>query len=271
MTQEKSVIYFSHGNGFPSLSYNKMLNHLSNQYQYDVYVMNKIGHDSHYPITDNWAELVNELIADIERQTDVPVIAVGHSMGGVLSYMASIKRPDLFRAVITLDSIFVRKLRLMMLRLAKWVGLIEWVTPAKRTKNRRNYWENRAAVEKYLHNNPFFKSLDPDCLNDYMVHGIKEDEDGFHLVFNREREYQIYCTIPHLFALFNQQKRDIPSVLIYGQQTQVLKPSDIRAARKLYHMRCLPMPGTHMFPMQYPLETANKIHEVILELNDIVI
>lgn len=261
----KPVIYFAHGNGFPSLVYRKLLDHFKNNY--DVFAIEKIGHDDDYPITDNWIYLVDELISDIERQTDKPVIAVGHSMGGVLCYMASVKRPDLFRGIIALDSFFVGKLKLKLLYWAKKIGWIEKLTPAGRTKNRRNYWKSKAEIKTYLQSKAFFKRFDPDCLNDYIKHGTKQDKEGYYLEFNREREYLIYCTLPDAFHLFEHKKNrlKIPTIMIYGEQSEMLSAMDIRAAQKLYHMQCYSTPGSHMFPLEYPIECAKKIHGIIKE------
>ena len=68
-----------------------------------------------------------------------------------------------------------------------------------------------------------------------------------------------------MFSLFNdyhahQQK---PSALIYGKDSEWLKSMGLHAAEKQYKRQCFPMEGTHMFPLEYPIECAQKIHEVI--------
>jgi pimeloyl-ACP methyl ester carboxylesterase len=260
----KKVIYFAHGNGFPSLSYQKMLNELRNEF--NVFFMDKIAHDIKYPITQNWTFLVDELIADIEKKAFTPVVALGHSMGGALCLMASVKRPDLFEAVITLDSFVVSKIKLKAIRWAKHVGLIERLTPAKKTKHRCNYWKTKEDVKNYFRSKSFFKYFDNDCFNDYIEYGMQEDDAGFCLAFEREREYQIYCTLPHQFSLFFRENKAMPWVLIYGENSCFMKKNNIRAARKQYHMQCVEMKGSHMFPLEYPIESATKIKEVIREI-----
>ncbi len=257
---ERKVIHFAHGNGFPSLSYRKMLNVLKEKH--DVFFIEKIGHDNDYPITDNWTFLVDELISSIESQSNDPVVAVGHSMGGILSLMACVKRPELFEAVITLDAYIVGKMTLAMLYLAKHMGQIEKLTPAGRTKNRRIHWESKEAVKNYFSSKAFFKNFDPVCFDDYIEYGTKKDKDGYYLAFDREREYQMYCTIPHRFALFNQ-KNKVPWALVYGEQSEYMNTKNITAARNLYHMHCEGIKGSHMFPLEYPIESANRIQKVI--------
>lgn len=263
------TIYFVHGNGFPSFSYRKMLDQLR-QHHYSVYSIDKVGHSSLYPITQNWSCLVDELIDGIERETqhlNEPVIAVGHSMGGVLSVMASVKRPDLFKAVVTLDSFLVGKMKLSVFYMAKQIGLVDRLTPAKRTKYRRDIWESEAAFRQYCESRPFFQQFDPECLEDYIACGIFQSEEKWKLAFEREKEYEMYCTLPHLLSVFQQKNPAlrVPSALIYGRQSEILTKSDIRAAQKLYHMKCFDIQGTHMFPLEYPVECADKIHHIIEE------
>lgn len=256
-------IYFSHGNGFPSLSYTKMLDHLRKNHS--IHMMPKIGHHAAYPITDNWSCLVDELIADIEKKVDVPVISVGHSLGGVLSYMASVRRPDLFCGQIALDSFFPTKIKLHMLYWAKRLGWIEKLTPAGKTKYRRTHWQDKATLEQYLASRAFFKDFDPDCLQDYIHYGFDQTpEKSYTLAFNREREYQIYCAIPDRLSLFQRQATiHIPSILIYGTHSHLLKSSDMPAIQKYYHLHCISTPGSHMFPLEHPITCAEKIQQII--------
>ncbi|WP_426741489.1 alpha/beta fold hydrolase, partial [Pseudomonas aeruginosa] len=76
-----------------------------------------IGHDPDYLVGENWYNLVTEIIASIKRQAGQPVIAVGHSLGGVLSLLAAIEQPQLFKAVIMLDSPLIGAFKSSMVRL----------------------------------------------------------------------------------------------------------------------------------------------------------
>ena len=98
----KKQLHFAHGNGFPSPCYRQLLLHLEKQF--DCCYIDRVGHSAKYPVTENWQHLVDEVIASIKIQTTPPVIAVGHSLGGVLSILAAMEQASLFRAVILLDS-----------------------------------------------------------------------------------------------------------------------------------------------------------------------
>ena len=90
-----SPLHFSHANGFPAACYRKMFSHLERDFE--IGFINTIGHDPRVPVTDGWPHLVEELIERIEGYRQ-PVLGVGHSLGGYLTMLAAIARPELFRA-----------------------------------------------------------------------------------------------------------------------------------------------------------------------------
>jgi pimeloyl-ACP methyl ester carboxylesterase len=96
----KPVINFVHANGFPAGSYRTFLSLFSNDYS--TIALEQYGHDHNYPIHNNWQFLVNELVSFVKKQ-DEKVICIGHSFGGVISFMAACQHPELFRGVVMLD------------------------------------------------------------------------------------------------------------------------------------------------------------------------
>ena len=84
----KPIIHFAHANGVPSKVYSKLFDQLSDEYQI-VYVP-LIGPDKRYPISNHWPHLVDQVIDSVIQQGQgQPVIGLGHSLGSVLTYMAS--------------------------------------------------------------------------------------------------------------------------------------------------------------------------------------
>lgn len=256
----RGLIHFAHGNGFPALCYKQMLNQLEKRFDY-CYI-DRIGHDPLFPVTENWHNLVAELINNVKMQANQPVIAVGHSLGGVLSLLAAIEQPSLFKAVIMLDSPLIGRFKSNMIKLAKSLGVIDRVTPAYRTKGRRSYWQNRDQLIRYLRSRDLFKTFTDECLDDYINYGLEYQEDGYYLRFDRHIEYQIYRTIPHILPDF-EGKLLVPSALIYGDQSNVVGQIDVRYMRKHFNIKCIKTKGTHLFPMEHPEVVANQIIDVI--------
>lgn len=256
----RELIHFAHGNGFPSMCYKQLLEQL--EYRFDYCYIDKIGHDPLFPVTENWQHLVSEVIQSVKSQANQPVIAVGHSLGGVLSLLAAIKEPLLFKAVIMLDSPLIGRFKSSLIRLAKIFGMIEKMTPAYKTLGRRVYWPDYDKLTHYLKSRDLFKTFSPECLSDYITYGMEHKEDGYYLRFNSHIEYQIYMTIPHVLPAF-EGKLTLPGVLIYGDKSRVVDRMDIRYMKKYFNVTSIKIPGTHLFPMECPKEAAHKIIDAV--------
>ncbi len=254
------IIHFAHGNGFPSLCYRQMLMPLNQEIT--CYYVKQVGHNRDFPVTENWHYLVAEVINSITTKTSKPVIGLGHSLGGVLTLLAAIEKPDLFRAIILLDSPLVGRFKSELVRLSKALGIIDHLTPAYRTRMRRRHWSTREQVWDYLKHKRLFRYFTDACLNDYIDYGLKKDESGYSLRFEREIEYQIYRTLPHTLYQY-EKKLQVPTALIYGRKSSVLDRFDLKNMQQQYDIMCYEMNGTHMFPMEYPEKTAELILNII--------
>jgi pimeloyl-ACP methyl ester carboxylesterase len=109
-----------------------------------------LGHDPRFPVDDNWHALIDELIAQLERY-DEPPILVGHSLGGAVGMLAAWRRPDLARCVVMLDSPVVAGWRAHVWRLAKALGLGRKLSPGGVAQRRRKVWPSRQAALPALH------------------------------------------------------------------------------------------------------------------------
>lgn len=261
-TTPKPLIYFAHANGFPALCYKKLFTLLEPHFDLDF--LDTIGHSKDYPVTDNWDYLVKELIVHIEK-IGQKVIGVGHSLGGVLHFLASQQRPDLYRQVIMLDAPVLNSSKSMAIRVMKFLGMIDKITPAGRTKNRKQYWHTPEEAMAYLQTKPLFASFDPDCLRDYVHYGMVHGPNGIHLRFNREIEYQIYRTLPHNLSDY-RHRRKVPTALLYGNATNVIHPVDLSYMQKQMHIITHVTPGSHLFPFEHPQQAAKDLELVYHEL-----
>lgn len=256
----RESLHFSHGNGFPSPCYRQLLNALGRDF--DCYYIDRVGHDAEYPVTDNWEFLVSEVIASIKSQAFKPVIGVGHSLGGVLNLLAAIQEPSLFKMVIVLDSPLINRMKSEIIKFSKSLGFIDRITPAFRTRGRRQHWATKDEVLGYLKSRTLFKTFTDACLDDYIEFGMEKNDLGYSLRFDPKIEYQIFRTIPHILPKFEGQLT-VPTVLLYGNMSTVVDFFDRRYMTKHYGIHCLKAKGTHMFPMEYPEETAVVIKALV--------
>ncbi|QBS11368.1 alpha/beta fold hydrolase [Legionella geestiana] len=252
----KHIIHFAHGNGFPSSCYRAMLDGLRKAYT--VIDIDQVGHDPRFPVADNWDALALEVLQSVRDQSNEPVIAVGHSLGGVLSLLAAIEEPERFKAIIMLDSPLPGRLKSNVVHIAKVLGLIDRITPAHRTRLRRVHWPTRREAENYLKSRELFRRFAPECLNDYIEFGMQHDENGYSLRFDPGVEYRIFRTIPHILPR-HEKALKIPGLLICGSESNVVTPFDRRYMQKYFNIPSVVTKGTHMFPMEHPKLAAQEI------------
>ncbi|WP_047236709.1 alpha/beta fold hydrolase [Chromobacterium subtsugae] len=260
----RETIHFAHANSFPASVYRKLLGRLAERH--NVGYLDTIGHDPAYPVTDCWPRLVEESIRFIESNYAGPVVGVGHSLGGFLMFYAALKRPELFRAIIIMDSPLMGPSRSFGIWLAKRLGFIQRVTPGGNTLKRRDNWASVEMVRDYFARKPAFARFDPECLADYAELGTQDDgRGGRRLKFRPQVEHDIYATLPHDFPR-HRGRLKVPAAFLAGAGSDVLGESDLRFMRRHFPMRVETQRGSHLFPLEHPLETADRILQLLEQL-----
>ncbi|MCY1279179.1 Alpha/beta hydrolase family protein [compost metagenome] len=245
-------IFFAHANGFPSATYGKLFDALAPHYQ--VRHLEQHGHDPHFPVGSNWEALVEELVHHLEQQ-DAPVWGVGHSLGGVLHYRAALRRPELYRGVVLLDSPMLPLPERLVLRTAKRFGFIDRLTPAGRTLGRRETFGDIEEAREYFAGKTLFRHFDPDCLDAYVRHALQPNGEGLRLRFDPATEIGIYRNVPHNNPGRPQQLQ-VPLAVVRGERSRVVRRGDVRMVQRAPRGECLSLPGGHMFPLERPQDTA---------------
>jgi pimeloyl-ACP methyl ester carboxylesterase len=258
-------IVFVHANGFPGGTY-RLLHEEWRQAGYDVLAPDKLGHDPHYPVSSNWPQLRDELIATIDNaDLGQPAHLVGHSMGGYLSLLVASRRPDLARGVVLLDSPILAGWRAHSVHMAKLTGLMKRVSPGKVSKTRRQHWPSEAAAKAHYMAKSTFTRWDPRVLRDYLRCGIEPAEGGgVRLSFRREIETRIYNTLPHnLTEVLRAHPLRCAVSYLAGTLSREGRQAGMAATRALTHNRIGWIEGTHLFPMEQPELTAKAVLEAI--------
>ncbi|MCJ8321684.1 MAG: alpha/beta hydrolase [Colwellia sp.] len=258
--QVKPLINFVHANGFPASSYQTFLNYFSQEY--DVVAHEKYGHNPKYPIHNGWQFLVDELICYLKQQ-DQAVICIGHSFGGVISFLAACKQPELFKGLIMLDPPAMTGVMSWVLKIFKNTTYIDKITPAGKSKIRRSHWPVDTDLAKLFKQRQLFKNFDARCLKDYTRSAISLSNNRLELTFDTQAETEIFRNVPtHLSNLRN--KLMVPAALIYGENSE-LYPSYFfkRFAKQNNKIKLHSIKGGHMFPLEHPMETSKLIDKII--------
>jgi pimeloyl-ACP methyl ester carboxylesterase len=262
MTQ-RATIHFAHANGFPAGTYSKMFSLLERQYV--VMAIEKLGHDPRYPVDDNWQGLVRELADHIESSAEKPVIGVGHSLGGILTFMAAYHKPQLFSKIIMLDPPLVYGPLTLPVFLAKKLRLIDRVRLVSQTRKRRARWSSQEEAEAYFKRIPLFRRFDPDCLRDYVQYGTIGVEKGVRLSFDVNIEASIFRTTPHNMTCL-RERVGVPGAVIVGGNSYTANGMLRRFAKRHGLYLELLKDGSHLFPLEHPEQTAVLVMETIQKL-----
>ena len=254
-----TTLVFSHANGFPAGTYRKLFQHWRDA-GLAVHAVEKFGHDPRFPVTSNWPHLRNELLQLVEREATEPVFLVGHSLGGYLSLLAAIKRPELVRGVVMLDSPLIYGIKAHGVYLFKATGWIGNISPGKISRQRRTTWAS--AEEAYAHfaAKPNFARWDPEVLRDYIASGTEGHDSQHRLVFKREIETDIYNSIPHhMEALLARHPLSMPVAFIAGTTSDEVRQVGMYATKRLTKGRITWIEGGHLYPFEKPIETADTV------------
>jgi pimeloyl-ACP methyl ester carboxylesterase len=257
---DRLALHFTHANGFPAGTYRKFLSAIS--LRYEVSAIDIIGHDPRYPVTDGWPHLVEQLVDHLRAQYRRPVIGIGHSLGGFLTFMAAATWPQLFRAVVLLDSPVLGYFKSKALAVSKSIGMVDRLTPAAGTRDRRARFPSREAALAHFRTRKVFKRFDPECLRDYIESGTVEDGSEFRLRYDPAIEYKIYRTIPHDLYRYRGALQ-VPAGFMVGRDTRLVSPADLAYMKRAFGMRFSRVDGGHHFPLQFPEQAAHKLDRLI--------
>ena len=217
--------------------------------------------DPRYPPTEGWPRLVDQLIGTLE--TIAPVYAVGHSLGGYLSYLAAVRRPALFRGIVLLDAPLIGAFRGSLLGATKRLGIVDRVTPAGATRDRRSQWRNAEEAKEHFRTRKLFRNFTAECLDDYVTHGlVSKPAGGLGLKIAPRIEYEIYRTIPH-DMMRHLPKLRVPAAFIGGADSDVVRRIRLAGMRPKFSLR--KVPGGHLFPFEHPREAARSIAQALAD------
>lgn len=257
--QNLPLVFFAPANGFPAASYTCLFTELTPHYQ--IKHIAQHGHDPRFPVTDNWEQLVDELLLHLQA-LNAPVWGIGHSFGAFIHYHAALRHPEHYLGLILLDAPILNPLERFALGWIKRLGLIEQLSPAGRTSSRCSTFQNIDQARTYFSKKYLFRKVAPASLEAYLTHGLVHRDGALHLRFDPEIEAQIYRTIPHRLPC-DSRPLELPVALLYGQQSRIVLARHLRQLARFKNSESHALPGTHLFPLEDPSATAAMIHNVL--------
>jgi pimeloyl-ACP methyl ester carboxylesterase len=263
------VIVFSHANSFPASTYKVLFRSLRGR-GFTVKALEKFGHDPRYPVTNNWPHLVQQLCEFTQTEAEragQPVWLVGHSLGGYLSLMAALRLPHLAKGLVLIDSPVLGGWKSNALGLIKSTQLVGSFAPGAISKRRRHTWAGVDEAFAHFRHKKAFAQWDEQVLRDYVTFGTADVDGKRVLAFDRDVETAIYNGLPH--NLERQLKRhplQCPAHYLGGTGSEEMRRVGMALTTKLVKGRITMLHGSHLFPMEHPIETAAAIADAIRAL-----
>ena len=265
--QAPRAIVFSHANGFPAGTYRALFDEWRRA-GWRVVAPEKLGHDPRFPVTSNWPHLRDELLNYIDEQRAAPAYLVGHSLGGYLSLLAAAHRPGIARGIVLLDSPLLPNWMGRTIQFFKATGVGERFSPGHVSKRRRDSWPSLQAAREHFAGKPMFACWAEGVLDDYLRCGLMAGENAQHLSFKRDVETRIYNTLPHhLTRMLRAHPLPCPVAFVGGEDSTELERVGLREVKRVTHSRITFLPGSHLFPMEDPKETARAVAHWLAEFD----
>lgn len=263
------LLIFSHANSFPASTYKVLFKSLRAR-GFTVKSVEKFGHDPKYPVSNNWPNVVQQLVDFAQPLVDKagePAWFVGHSLGGFLSLMAAARHPKLARGVVLIDSPLLGGWRSTALGVMKTTQLVGSISPGAISRKRRDNWPSVEDAFAHFRHKKAFAHWDEQVLWDYVTHGTLEQGGKRVLAFDRDIETAFYNTLPdNLDRLLARHPLKCPAAFIGGRGSLEMKQVGMDMTDQVTKGRTMMLDGSHLFPMENPLATAAAIEAAICNL-----
>jgi pimeloyl-ACP methyl ester carboxylesterase len=195
------TLHFAHANGYPPQAYAPLFERLSERFYVCAMEMKPLWEGSDSRGLKDWGDFVGELIIFLESAPlagsgNNPIVGVGHSLGGTVTLMAAIQRPELFRALILIDPPFFPPGASLIWNVIYQFGLAYLLHPlVKGAIKRRNAFDNREAMFAHYRQKKVFEKIDDRGLWAYVDAIAKPSANGaLELRYSPAWEARVYVT-----------------------------------------------------------------------------
>ncbi len=257
-------LQFIHANAYTPECYNTLLKPLIEHYRVHLFRQRPLWPDESPIQLESWNLFADDLINMMDDHGDRKVIGIGHSLGGIATWLASIQRPDLFSRVILIDPVILPyRITVMSSLLPR--TLMSKINPIiKIAQNRRTKWKDRDEARQHLGSKKVFQRFHPEVFDDFLRYGLRAKQDGtLTLSYPREWEAQVYSTGPNMWRTMKQNV--VPVHIIKAQHSDVITANSwdkIKARVPLGSFYEMPDVG-HLIPFEKPLLLAEHMHNIL--------
>lgn len=253
-----------HANAYTPECYRTFLEPLTDRYKIHLYRQRPLWPNESPDQLKHWSIFADDLIQMMDDNGDRGVIGLGHSLGGIATWLASMKRPDLFSQLILIDPVIIPYWPLKMMSISPQFVTDKLFPIVKIAQNRRNQWASHEEARAHLGSKKVFQRFDDRVFTDFINHGLKESNDGgLTLSYPREWEAKVYSTGPNLWS--HMKKNVVPVHIIKAQYSDVITADTwSKVQKKVPNGTFHEMPNVgHLIPFEKPDELAAHVSKVL--------
>lgn len=260
------LLHLAHANGYPPRAYAPLVERLTPHYHVIAALARSLWPGSRPNGFRDWTPLTEDLIRFLDEQQARGLIGVGHSMGGVATLDAALRRPELFRALVLIDPVIHRRRLLWLWEAMKALGLGDRLHPhIPGALRRRRLFASADEMFTRYRRAPIFSRVDDRGLRAYVEALARPRADGqVELAYPPEWEVAIYRHGPlNLWGRMSQL--ELPLLVIYGAESDAFRASAQRKmARLIPHAVFHKVEAAgHLVPLEKPEAVAEAMHKFL--------
>ncbi len=255
------ILHFAHANVYPPACYRGLLDILANDFRVIAMCQRPLWPGSRPEEAGNVHVFVDDLIRFFDQEGIRDAVGVGHSLGGVVTMFAALRRPELFKSLVLIEPTFLPPSLLDSVLSDPPAITVDEIPIIKAARKRRNGWESRQAAFDHFRVKDVFDGWTDRTLWDYVEHGFREDEQGqVVMIFSPEWEAHIYTLM--LFDIWQYVSQIAhPTLGLRGPASDTLFPESWELWQQVQpeaHLIEIPDTG-HLLPMEQPGRVAQEI------------
>ena len=264
---QKGILFFLHANSYSSGLYQPFLEPLYEDYE--VWAPDLPGHglSRWNGRIQAWTDLADYYIKHLDQNPPkLPLIGMGHSIGGIIIMLMSIQRPQWFSQVILLDPVLLPKYVLCLIKTLRLGSLTHLIPLAKAAERRKWLFSSREEALVHYSRKKVFSKWEPHFLEGYVETCLHPNTEG---------QYQLACA-PHLESIIYQsiplnswkfpKKIKIPTLFLIGKYSDTVNQTGRKRLEKLGGNHVVKsIDGGHLFPFEKPAASLALIKEFLAQ------
>ena len=261
------LLHFAHANGYPPGAYAPLLEQLTPAYHVLAARARPLWPGSAPAGFQSWQPLTEDLIAFLDAHHARGLVGIGHSMGGVSTLDAALRRPELFRALVLIDPVIFRQRFIWGWQILKTLGIGDRLHPLiPGTLRRRRVVPSVDEMFARYRRAPVFSRIDDRGLRAYTEALARPRPDGqVELAYSPEWEAAIYRHGP-LNLWGRMAALHLPLLVIYGAESDTFQAAAVtKMAHRIPHASFVAVPAAgHLVPLERPQAVAEAIQAFLV-------